>query len=66
MEFTDIVFADDQIVIYNESECQVFNRNGVEKYSGFFDKAVYALIPTSTTYRYILVTSDSIDTIELK
>lgn len=66
MEFTDIVFAEDQIIIYNESECQVFNMNGVEKYSGYFEKAVYALIPTSSAYRYILVTTESIDTIELK
>jgi len=66
MEFTDIVFAEDQIIIYNESECQVYNMDGLEKYSGYFEKAVYALIPTQTAYRYILVTADSIDTIELK
>ena len=40
--------------------------NGVEKYAGYFEKAVYTLIPTSSAYRYILVTTDSIDTIELK
>ena len=66
MEYTDIVFAEGQVIIYNESECQVYNMNGVEKYSGYFEKAVYALIPTSSAYRYILVTADSIDTIELK
>ena len=66
MEYTDIVFAEDQVIIYNESECQVYNMNGVEKYSGYFEKAVYALIPISSSYRYILVTADSIDTIKLK
>ncbi len=66
MEYTDIVFAEDQIIIYNESECLVYNMNGVEKFSGYFDKAVYALIPTSSSYKYILITGDSIDTIELK
>lgn len=66
MEYTDIVFAEDQVIIYNESECQVYNMDGVEKYSGYFEKAVYALIPTSSSYRYIVVTVDSIDTIELK
>lgn len=66
MEYTDIVFADGQVIIYNESECQVYDMDGVEKYAGYFEKAVYALIPTSSSYRYILVTADSIDTIELK
>lgn len=66
IEYSDIVFAEDQIIIYNESECRVYNMNGVQKYAGMFDKAVYVLIPTSSSYKYILVTADSIDTIELK
>lgn len=66
MEYLDIVFAEEQIIIYNESECQIYNRNGVEKYAGHFEKAVYKMIPTTSSYRYVLVTADSIDTIELK
>ncbi|MDD6812752.1 MAG: DUF5711 family protein [Lachnospiraceae bacterium] len=66
IEYSDIVFAEDQIIIYNESECRVYNMNGVQKYAGLFEKAVYALIPTSSFYKYVVVTADSIDTIELK
>ena len=66
MEYSDIVFADDQIIIYNESECRIYNMSGVEKYAGHFEKSVYALMPTTSSYKYILVTADSIDTIELK
>jgi len=32
-KYTDIVFHKDQIIIYNESECLVYNMNGVEKFS---------------------------------
>ena len=66
MEYLDIVFADDQIIIYNESECRIYNMEGLEKYSGRFEKNVHLLIPTSSPYKYTLVTEDSIDTIELK
>lgn len=66
IEHSDIVFVEDRIIIYNESECRIYNMNGVEKYSGYFEKAVYALIPTSSSYKYVVVTADSIDTIELK
>lgn len=66
MEYTDIVFANDQIIIYNESECQIYNMGGAQKYEGRFEKAVYTLIPTSSSYKYVVVTADSIDTIELK
>lgn len=66
MEYSDIVFHEDQIIIYNESECRIYNMNGVEKYAGYFEKAVSALMPSSSSYKYILITADSIDTIELK
>lgn len=66
VEYSDILFYGDQIIIYNESECCVYNINGTEKYSGSFDKATLVLIPQSASYRYMVVTPDSIDTIELK
>lgn len=66
IEYSDIVFTDDQIIIYNESECRVYNMDGMEKYAGRFEKAVHLLIPVSSSYRYMLITADSIDMIELK
>ena len=66
MECTDILFHGDQIIIYNESECSIYNSNGTEKYSGLFDQSVLLLIPQSNTHRYMLVTPDSIDTVELQ
>lgn len=66
IEYSDVLFHDDQIIIYNESECCVYNISGTEKYSGRFDKATLVLIPQSSPYRYMVVTPDSIDTIELK
>lgn len=66
IEYTDIVFHNDQIIIYNETTCLVYNSNGVQKYAGNFDKSALTLIPLSSGYRYMVVTPDSIDTIELK
>lgn len=66
IEYTDIVFHDDQIIIYNETICFIYNSNGVQKYAGNFDKSALTLIPLSSGYRYMVVTPDSIDTIELK
>ena len=66
LDFRDILFHDDQIIIYNESECRIYNSSGAEKYSGNFSKTVLLLIPQSSARRYMVVTPDSIDTIELK
>ncbi len=39
---------------------------GTEKFHGNFSKSVSLMLPASGAYRYILVTEDSIDTIQLK
>ena len=66
INFKDILFHEDQIIIYNESECCIYNSGGAEKYSGNFSRTVLLLIPQSSVRRYMVVTPDSIDTIELK
>ncbi len=66
IDYTDIVFFEDQVIIYNETECRIYSSNGVEKYAGNFEKSALMLIPAGAKYRYIVVTPDSIDTVELK
>lgn len=66
IEYTDVVFHKDQIIIYNDMDCRICNIKGVDKFSGEFEKPVSLLIPTSSTYKYTVVTSSSIDTMELK
>ncbi len=66
IEYTNIIFYEDEIIIYNESECRIYTESGVQKYAGTFSKSVMMLIPLSAKYRYMIVTSDSIDTIELQ
>ena len=66
IEYTDIIFHKDQIIIYNDMECQICNIKGVDKFVGSFEKSTSLVIPTSSAYKYMTVTSDSIDTIELK
>ena len=61
-----IIFGEDVITIYNEQKCMVYNISGRLKYSGTFEKAVRTMIPVSGQFRYVLVTADSIDVVELK
>ena len=59
-------FEESDVVIYNESECQIFTMEGVEKYRGSFTKSARLLLPTGGSYKYYLVTDNTIDTIQLK
>lgn len=65
IEYTDIILHKDQIIIYNDMDCQISNIDGVDKFTGTFEKPSSLLVPTSSGYKYIAVTSSSIDTIEL-
>ncbi|MDE7251303.1 MAG: hypothetical protein K2N82_15795, partial [Lachnospiraceae bacterium] len=66
IDYTDVVFSKDQIIIYSDTECQISNIKGVDKFIGNFEKNTSLLIPTNSVYRYVIVTADSVDTIELK
>ena len=66
IECRDILFHEDQIIIYNESDCRIYNSKGIQKYAGKFSKTALMLIPQSASYTYMIVTPDSIDTIELR
>lgn len=66
MDYTDIIFTEDNFIIYNETQCIIRTYDGLEKFNGSFSKPVNVMIPTGSAYRYLLVTDDSIDTIQLK
>lgn len=66
IEYTDIIFNKDQIIIYNDMDCQICNVNGVNKFTGQFEKPSSLIVPTSSIYKYTAVTSSSIDIIELE
>lgn len=66
IEYTDIIFHKNQIIIYNDLDCQICNMNGTDKFAGGFEKGTSLVIPTASIYKYITVTRNSLDTIELK
>jgi hypothetical protein len=66
IDYTDIFFEKNNFTIYNETECVIMTYDNVEKFNGTFSKSVNVMIPTSTAYKYILVTDSTIDTIQMK
>jgi hypothetical protein len=66
LDYTDIFFWEDDFVVYNTSQCEIYTLKHVEKYNGTFSKSVGRMIPLKTPYKYLLLTNDSCDTIQLK
>ena len=65
MEYRDIIFSRDNLIIYNEAECLIAGLNGREKYRGDITEQTY-LLKALGGNRYLAVTKDSLDTIEMK
>ena len=65
MDYRDIILRGDNIIIYNETQCLLANRNGVERFNGDFERPCLLFAPLSGN-RYLAVSQDSIDTLEMK
>lgn len=66
IEYTDIFFGQNNFVAYNETECVITTMDGIEKFNGKFTKPVRLMLPIGNSYKYLLVTDSSIDTIQMK
>ncbi|MBQ3795848.1 MAG: hypothetical protein II842_06125 [Butyrivibrio sp.] len=64
--YSEIIFHDKDIIIYNEDECIIKDMSGHDKYTGTFTIPVRALIPTNVRSRFTLVTATNIETMSLK
>lgn len=66
MDYTNIQLENNCIIISNESACEIYNWDGKRKFQGDFKEMVYAIIPTTSITKYILVTENAIQTVELR
>ena len=65
MDYKDIIFRKDNIIIYNETQCLLANMNGVERFNGDF-QTPYLLFAPILGNRYLAVSQESIDIIEMR
>lgn len=64
-EYKQILFHDDFVYIYNESECMIYQVKGKLKFEGQFDIAVQLLLPTTARDKLVLVSKNRIQNIRL-
>lgn len=64
IDYSDVFFDSNRIVLYNGEEVLIHIIGGKDKFLGNFEDPILALIPTSSSKRFIQVTPDEIKTIE--
>ena len=65
-DFEHLFFGQESFAVYSEQECLIRTLGGVDKYQGEFSKSVKVMIPQGNSYKYLILTNDSIDMIQLK
>lgn len=66
IEYSDIMFNKDTMVIYNATECEIYSFGGLKKFSGTFENSAISLIPTKGKSRFLLVSGDKMEEIQLQ
>lgn len=65
IEYTDIIFYKDQIMIYGGSDCNIYTVKGTERFAGKFESDVNLVIPLNSINKMLLVTGEELTTVEL-
>ncbi len=65
-DYHEIVCSNDEIIMYNEYECAMFEYNGNEKFSYEFDSRINSLLPRESKNEYIIIDDNTIREIRLK
>lgn len=66
IDYRNIVIKGENIYIYGETECSIYNLSGVEKFRGVLEDNISLLIPGDSVNRLTLVGKDAIKALELK
>lgn len=66
MDFKDIILRNDQIFLYNEQQCCIYNMKGKMKYEGFFEGTASFVMATDSARKFAVIEDDSIKMVELK
>lgn len=66
IESQNVLLDKECVVLYGKDECLIYSMDGIQKYAGSYEKMINLMIPTSSAYKYTVVTQDSIDVMQLK
>lgn len=66
IDYTDVLFNKDLVIIYNANEFNIMNIDGVEKCKGMFKNSIITMVPSSNKTKYMFVSGSRTDEIQLK
>ncbi|MBQ2288790.1 MAG: hypothetical protein II251_08815 [Lachnospiraceae bacterium] len=65
-DYKSVSASDDKILLYNDQECEIYSYHGHKIFQHEFDRNIESLFPGNTSGQYILLDTQSVQTITLK
>ena len=66
LEYSNMAVNKNMFIIYNSDECEIYNVDGLKKFSGNFSSSVINVIPTASKTRYLVLYGDCMEEIKLQ
>jgi len=66
LDYTDVLFNKDLVIIYNANECVMYDTSGTEKYKGWFKNSIVTMVPEAGKTKYLFVSGSRTDEVQLK
>ena len=66
LKYTQAKISEDMLILYNDTECEIYSAQGVLKYAGTFDTAIGDLYKAAGFRKYVVGFADRTDIIKLK
>jgi len=65
-EYRKVEFGRNTVMLWNSTECMIYNMNGVVKYSGAFDSEIVQMDESREAWNFIIISSQEMKRIKLK
>lgn len=66
IDYKEVLLVDEQIIVYGDLECYIYNMKGTCKFNDRFSEKIVKFIPTESRSEYIYITDDEILTIQMQ
>lgn len=66
LNYTNIKVSDDEIIMHNSSEIEIYTVGGKKKFSAKYEKQILDVVQADGSRKYTVVTQDSTDLIRIK
>lgn len=66
MDYTEIKISGGEVILYNNSDMEIYTVNGKKKFSGSYEKGIQDVIRSGSSGKYTIVTPDSTDLVKIR